>query len=70
MAQMTIKQASKFLANTDHPFAPVTIRKAVTEGRLKATRHTVPTDYYLIDESDLMAWASDAKSHRPGRKTD
>ena len=69
MAQMTIKQASKFLTEVGHPFSPVTIRKAVTEGRLKATKHTVPTDYYLIEESDLLAWARDDKSHRPGRKT-
>ena len=69
MAQMTIKQAAKFLAEAGKPFSPITIRKAVTAGRLKATRHTVPTDYYLIEESDLLAWASDATKHKPGRKT-
>ena len=70
MSQMTIKQASKFLARTDHPFSAVTIRKAITDGKLKATLQTVPTKYYIIDEFELLLWASDAKNHRPGRKTD
>ena len=68
MTQMTIKQASKFLKEVGKPFSHVTIRKAVTEGRLKATRHSVPTDYYLIEESDLLTWASDDSKHKPGRK--
>jgi len=70
MAQMTIKQASDFLKAAGKPFSPITIRKAVTTGRLTATRHTVPTDYYLIEENDLLAWASDDKLHKRGRKTD
>lgn len=66
---MTIKQAAKFLKEAGKPFSPITIRKAVTSGRLAATKHTVPTEYYLIEESDLLAWASDENFHRPGRKT-
>lgn len=70
MSQMTIKQASKFLAEVGQPFSPVTIRKAVKDGRLKATRQTVPTDYYLIEQIDLLDWARDNKQHKPGRKTE
>jgi hypothetical protein len=64
---MTIKQAAKFLEEAGKPFSPITIRKAVTSGRLAATKHTVPTEYYLIEESDLLAWAADVKLHTPGR---
>jgi len=70
MALMTIKQAAKFLEEAGKPFSPITIRKAVTSGRLAATKHTVPTEYYLIDKSDLLAWVADESLHKRGRKTE
>lgn len=67
MAQMTIKQAAEFLKDVGKPFSPVTLRKAITDGKLKATMHSVPTEYYVIEESDLMAWVNNPKFHYRGR---
>lgn len=67
--EMTIKQASEYLKTTENYFAPVTIRKAITDKKLPAVKHeNAPIPYYTVNEADLVAWASSASAHKPGRK--
>lgn len=67
---MTLKQAETYLKATEYPFSVITIRKAIATGKLKAVMNDAPVPYYTIKEVDLLAWASNAKHHKPGRKTD
>lgn len=71
MVNFTIKKASQHLKALNLPYAPITIRKAITDNKLKATLRTdTPTTFYEIEEEDLLAWAKDPMQHKPGRKTD
>lgn len=69
--QMTLKQAADFLKTANLPFSVVTMRKAIRDGKLKATLNTsAPVTYYVIEENDLIKWAMTPKHHKPGRKTE
>jgi hypothetical protein len=69
---MTLSQAVEYLKTIEgvKPYALPTLRKAVHVGKLRAKLIDAPVPYYQVTEADLIAWASEAAQHKPGRKTE
>ena len=65
--QLTIKEAVDRLASTPNPFGLHTIRAAIRKGKLQSQLiESYPSNYYVVKESDLLAWASDPLQHKAG----
>lgn len=67
MTQYTLKQAVERLAETPNNYKRPYIRKAIYDKRLKATlKEDVPSPYYVVEESDLLAWAETQGTSKAG----
>ena len=64
---LTLKQAAAYLAASPTPYKLPTLRKAIQSGSLKS--QLVETDvqeYRTVEESDLIAWATDQSKVKRG----
>jgi hypothetical protein len=64
---MTLKEAAEYLSRTDYAFTVHALKRAAAKGALKAKLIDAPLPYYLVSETDLLAWASDDSQHKAGR---
>lgn len=69
---MMIPEASLSLSIvvTGMKIKAITIRSAITDGRLRANLVRGPVLYYKVIEDDLIEWVSDPNMHKSGRKTE
>jgi hypothetical protein len=64
---MTLKEAAEYLSETEYAFTVHALKRAAAKGALKAKLTDGPLPYYLVNQDDLIAWASDPNQHKAGR---
>ena len=72
--RLTLKQAQEWLCErglgkkNGQPYSLIAIKKAVERQQLPARRENAPTPYNTVTKEDLLAWAFDVDTRKPGPK--
>jgi len=74
--RLTLKQAQEWLCErglgkkNGQPYSLIAIKKAVEREHLPARLENAPTPYNTVTKEDLLGWAFEADTRKPGPKTE